>query len=145
MWPWTLTPLTSRVLGAIFMLGIAGLGVLTDPRWTAARLMLQVQVIMLALILVAAARAHADFDGSKPLTWLLLGGFLAATVSAAVLSVVMDRRSRAPAPAPPAVAAVDAVGIGGIGGAGVNVTFELSPTGHAQGDRVRRPTRGRFR
>lgn len=42
VWPWTITPLTSRVLGAIFMLGIAGLGVVTDARWSAVRLMLQV-------------------------------------------------------------------------------------------------------
>ena len=96
-WPWTLTPLTSRVLGAVFMLGIAGLGVLTDGRWSAARLMLQVQVLMLTLILVAGARAHDDFDASNPLTWLLLGGFAAAVASAAVLSVTMDRRSLAAA------------------------------------------------
>ncbi|MDQ6726432.1 MAG: hypothetical protein M3066_09755 [Actinomycetota bacterium] len=95
VWPWTLTPLTSRVLGAVFMLGIAGLGVLTDARWSASRLMLQVQVFMLALILIAAARAHADFDGSKAMTWLLLAGFVAAMASAAALSVTMDRRDRA--------------------------------------------------
>jgi hypothetical protein len=47
---------------------------------------------MLTLILIAAVRAHADFDGSNPMTWLLLGGFLAATVSAAALSVAMGRR-----------------------------------------------------
>jgi hypothetical protein len=93
-WPWMLTPLTSRVMGGIFMLGLAGLGVVTDGRWSAARLMLQVQVFMLTLILVAAARAHADFDASSPLTWLLLGGFAAATLSAAVLSVTMGRRAR---------------------------------------------------
>ena len=56
VWPWTLTPLTSRVMGALFMLGIAELGVLADARWSAARLMLQVEAFMLALILVAAAR-----------------------------------------------------------------------------------------
>jgi hypothetical protein len=94
VWPWTLTPLTSRVLGSIFMLGIVGLGVLSDARWRAARLMLQVQVFMLALILIAAARAHADLDASNPMTWLLLGGFLAATVSAAALLVAMGRRDR---------------------------------------------------
>jgi hypothetical protein len=33
IWPWPLTPLTCRVLGAIFCLGIAGLGMLVDPRW----------------------------------------------------------------------------------------------------------------
>lgn len=45
--------------------------------------MLQVQVFMLSSILVAAARAHDDFDASNLLTWLLLGGFAAAVVSAA--------------------------------------------------------------
>jgi hypothetical protein len=93
-WPWTLTPLTARVLGAIFMLGIAALGVLTDARWSATRLMLQVQVFMLTLILIAAARAHSDFDPSNVMTWLLLGGFVAALMSAAVLSATMDARAR---------------------------------------------------
>jgi len=93
VWPWHLTPLTSRVLGAVFMLGIAGLGVLSDARWSATRLMLQVQVFMLALILVAAARANADFDTSNVMTWLLVGGFFAAMASAAGLIVVMERRT----------------------------------------------------
>ncbi len=97
-WPWMITQLTSRVLGAIFMLGIAGLGVLSDARWTAARLMLQVQIFMLTLILMAAARAHADFDGSNVMTWLLLGGFLAALVSAAVLTASMSGAGRPPLP-----------------------------------------------
>jgi hypothetical protein len=96
VWPWTLTPLTSRVLGAIFMLGIAGLSVFTDARWSGARIMLQVQVFMLSLILLAAWRAHDELDGGRLLTWLLIGGFVAATVSAAVLSVTMDRRSARP-------------------------------------------------
>ena len=92
-WPWTLTPLTSRVMGAVFLLGIAGLGVLADPRWSATRLMLQVQVFMLALILIAAARAHAEFDSSRPMTWLLLVGLAGAMVAAAGLLVTMDRRA----------------------------------------------------
>lgn len=98
VWPWTTTPLTSRVLGAIFALGVAQLGVLTDARWSAARLMLQVQVGMLALILIAAARANADFDGSNPLTWLLLAGFAASLASAAGLLVIMERRHSADLP-----------------------------------------------
>jgi hypothetical protein len=89
VWPWTLTPLTSRVLGAVFMLGIASLGVVTDVRWSAARLMLQVQVFMLALILLAAARAHADFDASNVMTWLLLVGIGGACLSAAALIISM--------------------------------------------------------
>jgi hypothetical protein len=94
-WAWTLTPLTSRVLGAIFMLGLAGIGVLVDPRWSATRLMLQVQCFMMTLILVAAIRAHDQFDTSRALTWLLLVGFVGALLAAAALSVVMDRRAAA--------------------------------------------------
>ncbi len=93
VWPWTLTPLTSRVLGAIFMLGVAGLGVITDARWGASRIMLQVQVFMLALILLAAARARNQFDGARPLTWLLLGGFVGALAAAAILSARMNARA----------------------------------------------------
>ncbi|MGI9034300.1 MAG: hypothetical protein ACR2HY_11680 [Acidimicrobiales bacterium] len=78
------------------MLGIAGLGVVTDPRWSAARLMLQVEVFMLALILLAAARAHAEFDTSNAMTWLLLAGFIGALASAAALIIVMDRHRPSP-------------------------------------------------
>ena len=51
IWPWTLTPLTAQVLGAIFALGIAGLGAPTDRRWSSARILFQVAALMLALIL----------------------------------------------------------------------------------------------
>lgn len=94
-WPWALTPLTSRVLGAIFMLGLAGIGVLLDPRWSTTRLMLQVQCFMMTLILVAAVRARHEFDGGRPMGWLLLGGFVGALSAAGALSVTMDRRAAA--------------------------------------------------
>ena len=76
------------------MLGLAGVVVYLDQRWSTARLMLQVQSVMMALILLAAARAHDDFDTSNPMTWLLLGGFAAALVGALVLSRTMDARAR---------------------------------------------------
>jgi hypothetical protein len=37
-WPWSLTPLTARVLGAISCLGLTGIGTLFDRRWSSARL-----------------------------------------------------------------------------------------------------------
>ncbi len=94
IWPWHLTSLTAKVVGAIFMLGAAGLGVFLDPRWSTARVMVQVEAIMMALILIAALRAHSEFDTSKALTWLLLGGFAATLIGAVVLSVTMDGRAR---------------------------------------------------
>jgi len=64
VWPWALTPLTSRVVGATFCLGAAGLAVLVDDRWEAVRVMRRVQLVMFALILLAALRA-----GLRP-AWL---------------------------------------------------------------------------
>jgi hypothetical protein len=93
IWSWALTPLTSRVMGAIFMLGLAGLGVFVDPRWSTARLMMHVQSLMMALILVAAVRAHRDFDSGRPMTWLLLGGFSVTLIATVVLMRTMDARS----------------------------------------------------
>lgn len=94
IWPWTLTPLTCRVLGAIFCLGSAGVGVLVDPRWTSVKLMLQVEVIMVALMLIAAVRARAEFDTSRPVTWLMLGGFVTVFVGSGALWYTMENRVR---------------------------------------------------
>jgi hypothetical protein len=96
-WPWTLTPLTSRVMGAVFCLGVAGLVILTDPRWTTARIMLQTEQVMLLLILGGAARARDELDGSKPFTWLLLGGLAGVLLTSTAYSVTMDRKGVDPA------------------------------------------------
>ena len=91
-WPWLLTPLTCRVMGAVFCLGVAGITVLVDPRWTSVKLMLQVAMLMIALILVAAVRAAPEFDAKQPLTWMLLAGFVAILIGAAYLSYAMGIR-----------------------------------------------------
>jgi hypothetical protein len=75
VWPWTLTPLTARVLGAMFALpGVVGLGIAFEPRWSAARIILQSQSFSILMILIAAARARADFHLANPLAWLFVGG-----------------------------------------------------------------------
>lgn len=92
VWPWTLTPLTARVLGAIFCLGIAGLGALFDRRWTSARILLQVAALMLALILLAGARATGELDPSNAMTWLIGGGFGGVLAAIAILYLRMQAR-----------------------------------------------------
>jgi hypothetical protein len=93
-WPWLLTPLTARVLGAIYCLGIAGVGAFFGRRWSSARLSFQVAGIMLVLILVAGARARGEFDAGNTFTWLFLGGFVAATVGVAAVYLRMERLAR---------------------------------------------------
>jgi hypothetical protein len=90
VWPWHLTPLTSRVLGAIFSLGVAGLTGFAGRRWSQLRILLQVAGIMLALILIAAVRAHREFDSARPLTWLFAVGFLTTAGGLAWLYARMD-------------------------------------------------------
>jgi len=85
LWPWTLTPLSCRTLGAVVCLGGAGLGVLRDARWSTLQRMLEVEVIMVALMLLAALRAHDQFDSSKPLAWPLLIGFVALFLASIAL------------------------------------------------------------
>jgi hypothetical protein len=93
-WPWSVTALSCRVIGAIFCLGGAGLVVFTDPRWSTIKLLLQVEMIMVTLILVAAFRALPEFDPHNALTWLLGGGFVAILAGSVYLLVVMNSRAR---------------------------------------------------
>lgn len=94
IWPWLLTPLTCRVVGAIFCLGSALLIVIPDPRWSTLRLMQQVEVIMLVFILLAVVRARDEFATDRPLTWLMLVGFIGVLLGSAWLWYDMEIRSR---------------------------------------------------
>lgn len=100
VWPWQLTPLTCRVVGAVFCLGSAGLVVLRDRRWVRLRLMVEVEVVMLTLILVGMVRARADLHPDRPLTWVLVSGFVATLVASVLFWRAMDARERVGAAAP---------------------------------------------
>jgi hypothetical protein len=94
LWPWALTPLTCRVMGAIFCLGSAGIGVIADPRWINVKLMLQVELIMLTLILVAVVRATGEFFTERPMTWVMFIGFIAVILGSAFLLISHRRDDR---------------------------------------------------
>ncbi|MEA2827141.1 MAG: hypothetical protein QOG43_1580 [Actinomycetota bacterium] len=96
-WPWMLTPLTARVMGAIFCLGVAGVGIRFDRDWQAVRIPLQVAMVMLVLILVSVLRGRDDLDTSKAFTWVLVSGFAAVLLGSAALY----RRMSAAHPAGP--------------------------------------------
>jgi hypothetical protein len=75
VWPWRLTPLTAQVIGGWFALpGVTALMMGLDGRWSAVRIPLESQAIGLTLILLGAARAWGDFDSSKALTYVFIGG-----------------------------------------------------------------------
>ena len=90
VWPWPLTRLTARMLGAIFALGLAGLGAWRERRWSAARILVQVAGIMVLLILVAGIRARHEFDASNVLTWLFTAGFCVTAAGVVILYLRME-------------------------------------------------------
>lgn len=95
VWPWMLTPLTARVLGAMFALpGIVGLGIAREQRWSAARIILEAQAFSIVMILIAAARAWSNFEQSNPITWFFVGGLGFLLVAIATLYVSMEMRRR---------------------------------------------------
>jgi hypothetical protein len=95
VWPWTLTPLTARVMGAMFALpGAVGLGIALDARWHAAKIILQSQGFSILLILLAAVRVWSEFDWTRPGGWIFVAGLGAMLASIAALYAVLQARSR---------------------------------------------------
>jgi hypothetical protein len=95
-WPWHLTPLTSRVVGAVLCLGLAGIGAPLDRRWSTARIPFQVAGLMLTLMVIAGIRAHAEFTTGRAATWIFAVGFVAAAVGVWVFYWRTERRARHP-------------------------------------------------
>lgn len=92
-WPWTLTPLTARVMAAMFILpGLVGIGIARDGRWTAARYILQAQIGAIGLILLAVVLANADFDWSRIVAWTFVGGMALLCASLLAIYFWMERR-----------------------------------------------------
>ncbi len=98
VWPWALTPLTARVAGAMFALpGVVGLGIALDARWDAAQVILESQGFSIVLILIAVGRARAEFDWTKPASWLFAGGLTFMLVVIAAFYAAMQARASRPA------------------------------------------------
>jgi hypothetical protein len=112
IWPWTLTPLTSQVIGAFTaQVGVGALLVSLDRRWSAWKLIVQTFFVATALLLLGAARAWDDFDTHNVLTYLYLGCLVGCDVALLLLYRSMSRAERAgrdPEPSPPTVSALAA-------------------------------------
>jgi hypothetical protein len=93
VWPWDLTPLTSRVLGSFTaQVGVGALLLSLDRRWSAWKLIVQTYFVATALLLVGAARAWSDFDTGNVMTYVYVGGLVAGDVTLALLYRSMARQ-----------------------------------------------------
>ncbi|HEY9523889.1 MAG TPA: hypothetical protein VIR33_11670 [Thermopolyspora sp.] len=75
VWPWTLTPLTARVVGAVLTLpGLVDLCLLIDSRWSSFRVLFQAQLVSLVFIGAALVISRGDLDWARPATGWFVGG-----------------------------------------------------------------------
>jgi hypothetical protein len=92
-WPWALTPLTARVMAAMFVLpGLVGVKIALDRRWSAARFILQAQIGAIVLIVLAMILARSDIDWSRPAAWTFSAGMGLLVTSLLVLYIWMERQ-----------------------------------------------------
>jgi hypothetical protein len=94
-WPWQLTPLTARVMGALFALtGVGELTIALDVRWSAVRIALQSQMIGIAMISLAIVFSWNNFNQANPLTWIFLASILFLLVVSPLLYIWMEMWGR---------------------------------------------------
>ena len=93
IWPWQLTPLTSRVLGSFTaQVGVGALLLSLDRRWGAWKLIVETFFVATALLLVGAIRAWDDFDRDNLMTFVYVGGLAAADLALLLLYRGMSRQ-----------------------------------------------------
>ena len=98
--PWSLTPLTARVIACFTaQVGIGALLLSRDERWDAWRVLLQTVLVASALLAAGVARAWEDLLLDRPAAWLFLAGLAALATAVAGLYTAMARTER-PRPGP---------------------------------------------
>jgi len=94
-WPWQLTPLTARVMGALFALtGVGELGIALDHRWSAVRIALQSQMIGIVAIGLAIVFSWNNFHQANPLTWIFIASILFLLIASPLLYIWMETRGK---------------------------------------------------
>ncbi len=92
VWPWTLTPLTARIVTTVMALfGSLWVSVALSGGKTAARIPLEAHAVGLAFLLIAALRGSGDIDWSNPLAAVLVAG-VAVMVLVDVVTLARSRR-----------------------------------------------------
>jgi uncharacterized membrane protein len=95
LWPWQLTPLVARYLGALFI-GVAVGAVLTAraTRWAQVRLLFPPALTFTGLSLVAAWLHVGSFNPARLATWAFFGLYLLVFVAGLVTYLRYERSAR---------------------------------------------------
>lgn len=93
VWPWSVSPLTTRILlGWFALLGTVNAVAAFETRWSGWRILVHSQVIGLGLVLLGAVRAFGDFDTASPYTPAVLGGIAIYLLAVLALYGFMEYR-----------------------------------------------------
>ena len=92
IWPWTLTPLTARIVATVVALfGSLWVSVALSGGRTAARIPLEAHAVGLVFLLIAALRGSGDIEWTNPLAAVLVTG-VAGMLLADVVALARSRR-----------------------------------------------------
>jgi hypothetical protein len=93
IWPWTLAPLGAHVIGGwLALLGVGGLVIGRERRWSSWRIGLESIAIWHLLVLIAAALNPGDFAGGTLLNWYIVGAVIIVAGMAALYAWMEARR-----------------------------------------------------
>lgn len=93
VWPWSVSPFTARILAGWFALfGVVNVAAVLDPRWRAARILVQSQILGFTLVLIGVVRVWGNFDQSNVLTGGIVGGMGLYLIALFLLYFRMEAR-----------------------------------------------------
>ncbi len=96
LFPWTLTPLTARVVaGWMLFPAVGGLALGAEPRWTGWRVVIEAFLVGIVFVLLALPRAWNDLNLSNPLAWAYLAGLALSVIVVPLFYLWMERNARA--------------------------------------------------
>lgn len=91
VFPWKLTPLTSRVVAGWAMLpGVGGLTLSRERRWSTWQVVLEAFMVGLVFFALALPRAWNDLTPGAPGTWILLAFVIGALAGAPIFYLLMQ-------------------------------------------------------
>jgi hypothetical protein len=93
--PWKLTELTARIFAGWSILTFSTvLSIAIDGRWSATRILMESAMIGIGLTLLGFPRMWADFDTTKPMTYIFLAGLAIMEIAFIVIHLWLDKASR---------------------------------------------------
>jgi hypothetical protein len=95
VWPWPLTILTARVISSMFALqGVFAACMALDPRWSAARILLESQWVSMLFILIALWRTWSILDQAKPFTSVFVISIVSILAVIPMFYIYIETRRR---------------------------------------------------